>query len=45
MWNHYSTVGLDEKLVAVVSVHRLVPLGSGDAGDDANAAKQKAGQG
>jgi hypothetical protein len=45
MRNHYSTVGLDEKLVAVSSVHRLVPLGSGDAGGGANAAQEKAGEG
>jgi integrase len=45
MRNHYSTVGLDEKLVAVSSVHRLVPLGSGDAGGDACAQKKNAGEG
>jgi hypothetical protein len=42
---HYSTAGLDEKLVAVSSVHRLVPLGSGDGGGDANLAHEKAGEG
>ena len=45
MRNHYSTVGLDEKLAAVSSLHRLVPLGSGDAGGDANEGKKKAGEG
>jgi integrase len=48
MRTHYSTVGMDEKLVAVSSVHRLVPLGSGGSGDgggDANAAQEKAGEG
>lgn len=44
MRNHYSTVGLDEKLVAVSSVHRLVRLGSGDAGGDATAQKKSAGE-
>ena len=45
MREHYSTVALDEKLVAVSSVHRLVPLGSGDAGGDANAEQKKTGEG
>jgi integrase len=45
MRSHYSTVGLDEKLVAVSTVHRLVPVGSGDGGGDANAAQKKTGKG
>jgi len=45
MRTHYSTVGLDEKLVAVSSVHRIVRVGSGDAGGDANAEQKKAGEG
>jgi integrase len=48
MRTHYSTVGLDEKLAAVSSVHRLVPLGtsgSGDGGGDAHSAHEKAGEG
>lgn len=45
MREHYSSVALDEKLVAVASVHRLVALGSGDAGGDANAQQKKAGEG
>lgn len=45
MRSHYSTVGLDEKLVAVSSVHRLVPLGTGDAGGDASAQTKTAGEG
>jgi integrase len=48
MRTHYSTVGLDEKLAAVSSVHRLVPLGncgSGDGGGDADSAHEKAGEG
>jgi len=45
MREHYSTVALDEKLVAVSSVHRLVALGSGDAGGDANAEQKKTGEG
>jgi hypothetical protein len=36
---------LREKLVAVSSVHRLVPLESGDAGGDTNAAQKKTGVG
>lgn len=44
MRTHYSTVGLDEKLVAVSSVHRLVPLGSGDEGGDANGGHKKTGE-
>lgn len=40
MREHYSTVALDEKLVAVSSVHRLVPVGSGDAGGDENAGQK-----
>ncbi len=45
MRTHYSTVGLDEKLVAVSSVHRLVRLESGDASGDANAGQKKTGEG
>jgi integrase len=45
MRSHYSTVGIEEKLVAVSSVHRLVPLRSGDVGGDANSAQKKAGEG
>jgi len=45
MRTHYSTVGLDEKLVALSSVHRLVRLESGDASGDANAAQKKTGKG
>jgi integrase len=44
MRSHYSTVGLDEKLVAVSSVHRLVPLGSGDGSGDANGEHKKTGE-
>ena len=45
MREHYSTVALGEKLVAVSSVHRLVPLESGDAGGDANGGQKKTGEG
>jgi integrase len=45
MRSHYSTVGLDEKLVAVSSVHRLVRLESGDAGGDASTGQKKTGEG
>jgi integrase len=48
MRTHYSTVGLDEKLAAVSSVHRLVSLGkseSGDGGGDAAPGQKKAGEG
>jgi hypothetical protein len=41
MREHYSTVALDEKLLAVSNVHRLVVLKSGDA----NAEQKKAGEG
>lgn len=40
-----SAIGLDEELVALSSVHRLVPLGRRDAGGDANARQQEAGEG
>jgi integrase len=45
MRTHHSTVGLDEKVVAAASVHRIVSLGSGDAGGDATAEQKKAGEG
>ena len=45
MRTHYSPVGLDEKLVALSSVHRLVRLESGAASGDANAAQKKTGKG
>jgi hypothetical protein len=53
MRDHYSTVGLDEKLTAVASVHRLVPIGvvspaggeSGDRSGDRSAGQKKTGEG
>jgi integrase len=48
MRTHYSTVGLDEKLAAVSSVHRLVRLGSGESGDgggDPDSGQKKTGEG
>jgi hypothetical protein len=45
MREHYSTVALGENLMAVSSVHRLVPLGGGDTGGDPNVAKKKAREG
>jgi integrase len=45
MRDHYSSVGFDERHAAVASVHRLVPLESGDASGDANAGQKKTGEG
>ncbi len=48
MRTHYSTVGLDEKLAAVSSVHRLVSTASrrgGDGGGDASSEQKKTGEG
>jgi integrase len=45
MRDHYSSVGIDEKHMAVASVHRLVPLASGDAGGDAESGQKKTGEG
>jgi hypothetical protein len=41
---YFSTVGLDEKLVPVPHVDRLVPLGSGDGGA-MHTGQEKAGEG